>query len=97
MSAWLPSLLNQSVHPAKCGANCFWDKNAEKCLARGLRGEGGGRGMHPLLPHGYFIFGSDVKLCLETVTDSDQLQVVSRWSGCFMPKIKCRASILANN
>ena len=21
--------------------------------------------------------------------DSDQLEVVSRWSGCFMPKMKC--------
>ena len=59
---------------------------------------GGGEGcMHPLLPHRYFIFGSDVKLCIETLTDPDLLEVVSRWSGCVMPKIKCRASILANN
>ena len=44
MSAWPPSLVNQSVHPAKCRANCFWDKKVEKCLTRGLRGERGGGG-----------------------------------------------------
>ena len=27
--------------------------------------------MHSLLPHGYFIFGSDVKLCKEIVLDPD--------------------------
>ena len=42
MSAWPPSSGNQSVYPAKCRANCFGDKNAEKCLTRGLRGDGGG-------------------------------------------------------
>ena len=40
MSAWPPSSVNQSVHPAKCRVNCFSDKNTEKCLIRGLRGEG---------------------------------------------------------
>ena len=44
MSAWPPSLVNQSVHPAKCRANCFWDKKAEMGLARELRREGGGGG-----------------------------------------------------
>ena len=66
-------------------------------LARGLCGEGRGGGgvMRSLLPHKYFIFGSDVKLCIRTVTDPDQLEVVSRWSGCFMPKMKClNASVL---
>ena len=50
----LPGLrfsVNQSVHPEKCRANCFWDKNAEKCVTRGLReggaGEGGGRYAFP--------------------------------------------------
>ena len=40
-------------------------------VAKGLRGEVGGGGMHSLLPHGYFIFGSDVKLCKEIVLDPD--------------------------
>ena len=64
MSDWPPFLVNQSVHPAKCSANCFWTEKTEMDLAKGLCGEGGGRGMHPLLPHRYYIFGSDVKLCI---------------------------------
>ena len=51
--------------------------------------------MRSLLSHGYFIFGSNVKLCIYSVTDSDLLKMVSRWSGCFMPKMKClSASVL---
>ena len=59
MSAWPPSFVNHSVHPAKCRANWFWDRK-KRDGSRGLRGEKGG--MYPLLPHGYFIFGSDVTL-----------------------------------
>ena len=96
MSAWPPSLVNQSEHPAKCRVNCFWDRKSRDVSNKGIA-RGGAEGMRSLLPHRYFIFGSDVKLCIKTVTDPDLLEVVSRWSGCFMPKIKCRASILAKN
>ena len=46
---------------------------SNKGIARGGKG-----GMRSLLPHGYFICGPDVKLCIQTVTDADQLEVVSR-------------------
>ena len=75
MSAWPPSLVNQSVHPAKCRANCFWDKNAEKCVTRGLRGEGGG---------GYAFPFTSLVLYLRLL----------RWSGCFMPKMKCLSALV---
>ena len=92
MSAWPPSLVNQSEHPAKCRVNCFWDRKSRDGSNKGIA-RGGGEGcMHPLLPHRYFIFGSDVKLCIQTVTHSDPLEVVSRWSGCFIPKLKCLSS-----
>ena len=43
MSAWPPSLVNQSVHPAKCRANCFWDRKSRDGSSKGMvRGEGGG-------------------------------------------------------
>ena len=41
MSAWPPSLVNQSVHPAKCRANCFWDRKSRDGSSKGMvRGEG---------------------------------------------------------
>ena len=47
------------------GQTTFGTEKAEMGLAKGLRGEGGGRGVcTPFLPQGYFIFGSDVKLCI---------------------------------
>ena len=91
MSAWPPSLVNQSVHPAKCRANCFWDRKISDGSSKGI--VRGGEGEYAFfLPHWYFILGSDVKHCVWTVTDPDQLEVVSRWSGCFMPKLKCHSA-----
>ena len=60
MSGWPPSLVNQSVHPAKCRANSFWERKSREGSSKGIAWGGGGGGMHSLLPHGYFIFGSDV-------------------------------------
>ena len=41
MSAWPPSLVNQSVHPAKCRANRFWDRKSRDGSSKGMvRGEG---------------------------------------------------------
>ena len=36
MSAWPPSLVNQSVHPAKCRANCFWDRKSRDGSSKGI-------------------------------------------------------------
>ena len=42
MSAWPPSLVNQSVHPVKCRANCFWERKSRDGSSKGMvRGEGG--------------------------------------------------------
>ena len=41
MSAWPPPLLNQSVHPAKCGANCFWDRKIRDRSSKGIAWGGG--------------------------------------------------------
>ena len=43
VSAWPPSLVNQSVNPAKCRANCFWDRKSRDGSSKGMvRGEGEG-------------------------------------------------------
>ena len=50
MSAWPPSLVNQSVLiQLNTEQTAFGTEKAEMGLARGLRGEGGG-GMRSLLP-----------------------------------------------
>ena len=94
MSAWPPSLVNESVRKAKCRANCFWDKNAEKCVTRGLRGEGGGGYAFPFTSRILYL-----RLRCKTLYINRNgfrpAKVVSRWSGYFMPKMKCHsASVL---
>ena len=41
MSAWPPPLVNQSIHPAKCRANCFWDRKSRAGSRKGIAREGG--------------------------------------------------------
>ena len=55
--------INPSILQQIAGQTAFGTVKAEMGPAKGSDGEGGGGVMHSLLPHGYFIFGSDVKLC----------------------------------
>ena len=54
--------INPSILQQIAGQTAFGTVKAEMGVAKGSHGEGGGGGMHSLLPHGYFIFGSNVKL-----------------------------------
>ena len=55
--------INPSILQQIAGQTAFGTVKAEMGVAKGSHGEGGGgAGMHSLLPHGYFIFGSNVKL-----------------------------------
>ena len=61
----LASLLSKSIcASSKMRGNLLLGQKRREMSNKGIAREGGAEGMRSLLPHRYFIFGSDVKLCI---------------------------------